>query len=519
MANYSFFEFHKYNFAVLFNQNKFIMKRSIMLLLILITCSVSFSQNTIFSTGFEGPGFDVDWTIGMTTTIDEIPYDYPGGLDPWEMWAIYGENAGYVHSGDSAAFMGGTFNLENKYDWLISPQFSVPTNATTNINYWMWYHSSTPSYWTWLYIMIYDVEEDNWELGELILYEESISLHYNEEYSFDLGQWEGKDIKVAFVKRGTYQFAMDDISCISVNNGNDLGITAILAPNNQNGCTLTANEEVKIIIENTGTLDINTFDVQYIINYDIIVTETVNEEIKVGETLDYTFNEKADLSEYGDYIIDVSVEVEGDQNPENNLLSIYVESKDAEITIELLTDDYQTETSWVIVDENDNVIATNGELQKATLHTDKVCVLSTGCYTFTIYDTYGDGISEGTPPGYLNVYYNGILVGGFSGDEANFGFDFIVDEIGDGCSVNTEDFASHNFKAFPNPVSSTLFLENLTEVQSVKIFDMLGREYIQQIESLSDRVSIDFSNFRNGLYLVKINTKNNNNRTFLIQKR
>jgi hypothetical protein len=112
------------------------MKRTFTLTLSLFVCLFGFSQNTIFSTGFEGPGFDDGWTIGMSTSIDQTPYDYPGGYNPWEMWAIHDPNPqGYVHSGDSAAFIGGTLDLEDKYDWLMSPQFAVPENAATNVNY------------------------------------------------------------------------------------------------------------------------------------------------------------------------------------------------------------------------------------------------------------------------------------------------------------------------------------------------------------------------------------------------
>lgn len=500
------------------------MKRTITLALSLFVCLVGFSQNTIFSTGFEGPGFDAGWTIGMSTSIEATPYDYPGGLDPWEMWAIQDPNTqGFVHSGDSAAFIGGTLNLEDKYDWLMSPQFVVPEDAATDVYYWMWYHSSTPSYWTWLYIMVYDVAEDNWELGELILYEESMALHYVEEYSFDLRPWEGKEVRVAFVKRGTYQFAMDDIRCVSVDLGNDLAVNAILSPSNENGCVLTADEEIKIRLENTGIVDIYTFDVQYTINNGIVVTETVNEEILAGETLDYTFDEKADLSVFGNYIIDVEVIVADDENPSNNTMSTEVVSADASITIEILTDQFSKEdNSWILTDSENNIVASAaiGDLPASDLYILDVCVYASECYSFTIYDAFGDGLSgSGGTPGSLTVYYNGIEVGGFSADEANFGTEFTVDEIGDGCNVSVQVVNSHDIKAYPNPVSDILFLEDLAEVQSIRIFDMLGREYTQQVKGTANSVAVDFSTFASGLYLVKINSKINNYNTILIQKK
>ncbi len=384
----------------------------------------------------------------------------------------------------------------------------------------MWYHSSTPANWTWLYIMVYDVAEDTWEMGEMILHEYNAPLHYIEEYSFDLTPWIGKDIKVAFAKRGVYQFAMDDISFTFIDDGNDLAVDAILAPDNQYGCTLTSDEEIKIRIENTGSTVVNTFDVHYSINDGMVVSETVNEVINVGETLDYTFMERADLSAFGDYTIAVEVMVENDQDPANNLRTAHVKSKDAEITVVLLTDFYESETSWKIVDKNNTIIATNGALQKTALHTDHVCVMSTGCYTFTLYDSYGDGISFGEAQGYLNVYYNGELVGGFSGDESNFGYEFSIDSIGDGCGmINVNTPSLNTVKAWPNPVTGTLFLENIEEVQSVQIIDMLGRVHTQPVKSAAIGVAVDFTNYKTGLYIVKINSKNNNYNTFLIQKK
>ena len=480
---------------------------------------LSYSQTTIFSTGFEGTSFDEGWDIGMTTDINDNPYDYPGGLEPWEKWGLGDAgDQGYVHTGNLAAYIGATMNLENKYDWLMTPHISVPTNAITGISYWMWYLSSTPSYWTWLYIMVYDVEADTWEQGELILYEESIFLHYQEAYNFDLSPWAGKEIRVAFVKRGTYQFALDDISCVSVANGNDLALTSIISPNNLEDCALTANEEVKITIKNNGSTSVSSFEVSYTVNNNEIVTETVNLDINAGESVEYVFEENLDLSDFGDYKIDVNVFIEDDQNISNNALTTDVTSKDATITVELLTDKFAHETKWIINDNDGNTIASYGNFQDLTLHIDDVCVMSTGCYEFIMYDVYGDGISE-TPPGYLKVYYNDELVGGFTEDEANFGSVFTIGGIGNGCSVNTENISSKEIKIYPNPVSNILYLDNIQDVQSISIFDMLGREYPQQFATILDRVSIDFSKFKNGLYIVKVYTKEKGNNSFLIEKK
>ncbi|NQV14675.1 choice-of-anchor D domain-containing protein, partial [bacterium] len=81
-------------------------------------------------------------------------------------------------------------------------------------------------------------------------------------------------------------------------------------------------------------------------------------------------------------------------------------------TIEIFTDNYYGETSWDIVDASGTVVATNGvgEIDApATLYTWDL-ELEPGNYTFTIYDSFGDGICCAYGEGYYNLTVNGSLV-------------------------------------------------------------------------------------------------------------
>ena len=193
------------------------MKKIYITLLLSIALIAGLSaQNVLLETSFEGPGFDEGWTIGMSQGIDIPPQDYPEtGLDPWEKWDITETTSfGYVHSGDSAAWIGGTAIEEPKHDWLMTPLISIPENENAMMYYWLWYHSEM-SYVNRFYIMIYDNETDMWEQAYLLANEFNSPYHYTEEYKLDLNPWVGKDIKIAFVKNGTYQMAMDDIRVLS----------------------------------------------------------------------------------------------------------------------------------------------------------------------------------------------------------------------------------------------------------------------------------------------------------------
>jgi hypothetical protein len=75
------------------------------------------------------------------------------------------------------------------------------------------------------------------------------------------------------------------------------------------------------------------------------------------------------------------------------------------IQLDLLTDAYPDETSWELtVDSTGNVLYSNGPLTEETHHYYDWC-LGSGCYTFTIYDSYGDGLGGGfwSDPGYATI--------------------------------------------------------------------------------------------------------------------
>ena len=137
------------------------------------------AQNVLLETSFEGPGFDEGWTIGMSQGIDIPPQDYPStGLDPWEKWDITETTSfGYVHSGDSAAWIGGTAVEEPKHDWLMTPLISIPENENAMMYYWLWYHSEM-SFVNRFYIMIYDNETATWEQAYLLANEFNSPYHY-----------------------------------------------------------------------------------------------------------------------------------------------------------------------------------------------------------------------------------------------------------------------------------------------------------------------------------------------------
>lgn len=65
------------------------------------------------------------------------------------------------------------------------------------------------------------------------------------------------------------------------------------------------------------------------------------------------------------------------------------------VTFELTTDFFPNETSWQLEDEMGNLIYTGGGyVQSNATFIETWCLEDMRCYTFTIFDTYGDGLSS-----------------------------------------------------------------------------------------------------------------------------
>jgi hypothetical protein len=90
-----------------------------------------------------------------------------------------------------------------------------------------------------------------------------------------------------------------------------------------------------------------------------------------------------------------------------------------------MTDNYASETTWDLQDGAGNVIETGDPDDNATLHTWEF-ELDAGDYTWTIYDSFGDGICCAYGDGYYNIYVGGDLIatgGEFDAYEESVSFD------------------------------------------------------------------------------------------------
>jgi len=75
-----------------------------------------------------------------------------------------------------------------------------------------------------------------------------------------------------------------------------------------------------------------------------------------------------------------------------------------EITINLTTDNFPDETTWELLDESNQVIASAGPFaEQQHLYSMSVCLDPERCYTFIIYDAFGDGMSAQGVQGHYEI--------------------------------------------------------------------------------------------------------------------
>ena len=142
---------------------------------------------------------------------------------------------------------------------------------------------------------------------------------------------------------------------------------------------------------------------------------------------------------------------------------------------------------------------------------------STGCFTFTIGDYYGDGLnssiySDGGPDGSWSIQdNNGSVIAQVQ--ELNFeGSDqtaFNNNSPGDTTSIDENQNVA-SLSLHPNPVNSVGELRfNLTQASTVdlEVVDLLGKVLLSKNESLNagqQSNRFDVANLPNGVYLAKL---------------
>lgn len=107
--------------------------------------------------------------------------------------------------------------------------------------------------------------------------------------------------------------------------------------------------------------------------------------------------------------------------------NVNVDFADNQIRVNIIFDSYPTETSWQITDSTGTIMASGGPYSQGNTSIDQLVCLPDGCYEFTVFDSYSDGLCCGYGNGSYSLIDTGNIVigtgGQFSSQESvNFCF-------------------------------------------------------------------------------------------------
>jgi hypothetical protein len=179
------------------------------------------------------------------------------------------------------------------------------------------------------------------------------------------------------------------------------------------------------------------------------------------------------------------------------------ETDQTNITIRITTDRYGSETTWNLKNNAGVTVASGGPYADAGTagaytQPDVNVTLANDCYTLTVNDSYGDGMSSAAYGfGGYQILANGVLIPGMSGgtftstDTRKFGVN---------TNLSVSDFDASLIKFYPNPTNGLVTI-SLPENAMITLTDLSGKQVLaQQVEA--GESTINLGSLSSGMYLI-----------------
>ena len=190
---------------------------------------------------------------------------------------------------------------------------------------------------------------------------------------------------------------------------------------------------------------------------------------------------------------------------ESSTFSAFFETSTVNLT--LLTDNYGSETSWEFKDENDSVLYSGTGYLNNTSYNESFNVASGGCFSFTIFDTEGDGICCRYGTGNYTLTdsdSNVIATGGEFETQESVSITAFT--------LGTDSYLlDRKITLFPNPTTNVLNIKlgtSNTLPDNYSIYNMLGQVVLQQSVAEFNDLTVNTSSLSKGMYFIKLTTDN-----------
>ena len=190
-----------------------------------------------------------------------------------------------------------------------------------------------------------------------------------------------------------------------------------------------------------------------------------------------------------------------------DLTMLPLEGENDEITIEIMQDRNGHETTWQLIDDNDNIVASGGpyeyyfgQVEATELHTITVNVSADQCLKFVINDLTGNGICCNVGEGYYRIIdgYGNIVIDG----DGNFGYQASHNLYSREGNAVQEMKSEESYNIYPNPAKETLTIEGKS-IKQIVIYNAVG-QMVEKINCDENIININIEAFPAGIYLVNI---------------
>lgn len=198
------------------------------------------------------------------------------------------------------------------------------------------------------------------------------------------------------------------------------------------------------------------------------------------------------------------------------------------LDLSIQLDCYGSECSWALTDTLlTTTFYTGGPYSDNSsggpIVTQSMCV-NAGCYTFTINDSYGDGLTSAgcaVPAGnYSLMDAGGTTLAGLTAAEANFGTTNAQQFcFGSSAGISAMNDLQNAWVVYPNPTDNVLsiVLNKMDGAKTIQITTTTGQE-VRTINSNETQSSFEVSGLAKGVYFVRLMTaQGTSTKTFVVK--
>lgn len=192
----------------------------------------------------------------------------------------------------------------------------------------------------------------------------------------------------------------------------------------------------------------------------------------------------------------------GDNNTASS--SFYIMEDPKAIDLSLTLECYASETSWELINSEDVVLYKSPVYMNSDegTHNYSFC-LSEDCYTFIIYDSYGDGMRYCDSGKYQITNAGNVVLAEMTTAQSVFTYSFEREFCLGEASLEK---LSNQLLVYPNPTSGTVHWDS-DDVESVCVYDINGKELFRKPVDLQTK-KLNLNDLSDGVYLVGFEFRN-----------